>query len=154
MHTPYGNLLLGLNAARFSQQKWVPVCVLYLRQKMHYNQFDTYTRLLMTGCILLHATACYLMTLTSYANRMCSSGEDLDAVLVIMLTFLLQWNLGWETKTMDHRKWSYMTGGLSLEVQIYRNVGPCGCNSGVVSEFGLSSDLESDSDSEILIFNP
>ncbi len=42
---------------------------------------------------------------------------------------VIQWNVWWETAPWDHRKWSYMTGGLSLEVQMYRNVGPCYCNS-------------------------
>ncbi len=37
---------------------------------------------------------------------------------------LIQWNLWWETIQRDHRKWSFITGGLSLEMQMYRNVGP------------------------------
>ncbi len=38
-----------------------------------------------------------------------------------------------------HLNWSYMTGGLSSEVQMYRNVGPCQCKSVLSSEVGLSS---------------
>ncbi len=40
-----------------------------------------------------------------------------------------------------HRKWLYITGGLSLEVQMYRNVGPCYCSSGLSSEYGLLSQV-------------
>ncbi len=32
-----------------------------------------------------------------------------------------------------------MTGGLSSEIQMYRNVGPCYCKSGLSSEVGLLS---------------
>ncbi len=38
----------------------------------------------------------------------------------------------------DHGKWSYETGGLSSQVQMYRNVGPCYSNSGLLLEVGLS----------------
>ncbi len=50
---------------------------------------------------------------------------------------LVQWNLSWETTPWNHRKWSYMTGGLSSQEQMYRNVGSCYCNSGCLSEVSL-----------------
>ncbi len=44
-----------------------------------------------------------------------------------------------ETNPQDHRKWSYETGGVSSQVQLYRNVGQCYYNSGLLLEVGLSA---------------
>ncbi len=44
-----------------------------------------------------------------------------------------------ENTPRDYIQWSYMTGGLSLHVQIYRTVGPCYCSSGLSLQVGLSS---------------
>ncbi len=38
---------------------------------------------------------------------------------------VLQWNLCFKSTPWAHKNWSYMTGGLILEVQKYRNVGAC-----------------------------
>ncbi len=43
-----------------------------------------------------------------------------------------------KTTPIYHIMWSYMTGGLSSDVQMYRNVEPCYCKSGP-SEVCLSS---------------
>ncbi len=40
-----------------------------------------------------------------------------------------------------HRKWSYKTVGLSSQVHVYRNLGPCYCNSGLSSEVCCCSGL-------------
>ncbi len=53
-----------------------------------------------------------------------------------------RWNTA-KSAIRDHpmgpHKWSYMIGGLSLEVQMYRNLESCYCNNGLSLEVGLSS---------------
>ncbi len=48
----------------------------------------------------------------------------------------IQWNLWGDT---THGKWSSETGGLSSQVQMYKNVEPCYCKRDLSSEARLSS---------------
>ncbi len=52
----------------------------------------------------------------------------------------MQLNVWCETTPWDPRKWSYMTGGLLSEVQIYRNIGQYYCKSGLSSKVSLLSE--------------